>query len=153
MALEVGSKAPDFSLATDDADETVSLRDLKGKTVLLYFYPRDDTPGCTVEACSFRDEYKQFKKLGIEIFGISRDSSERHAKFRAKYQLPFTLLVDEEGEVCKAYGVLQKKTSFGKTSIGIVRSTFLIDPTGKISHIWRNVKASDHVENILNELN
>ena len=153
MALEVGSKAPDFSLATDDADETVSLRALKGKTVLLYFYPRDDTPGCTVEACSFRDEYKQFKKLGIEIFGISRDSSERHAKFRAKYQLPFTLLVDEEGEVCKAYGVLQKKTSFGKTSIGIVRSTFLIDPTGKISHIWRNVKASDHVENILNELN
>ncbi len=153
MALEIGSKAPDFTLTTDEADQTVSLRSLKGKTVLLYFYPRDDTPGCTVEACSFRDEFAQFKKLGIEIFGISRDSSERHAKFRAKYQLPFTLLVDEEGETCKAYGVLKKKTTFGKTHFGIERSTFLIDPTQKISRIWRNVKASDHVENILNELN
>ena len=133
MALEVGSKAPDFTLATDEADQTVSLSSLKGKSILLYFYPRDDTPGCTVEACSFRDQFKQFKKLGIEIFGISRDSRERHAKFRAKYQLPFTLLVDEEGETCKAYGVLQKKTSFGKTSIGIVRSTFLIDSSGKIT--------------------
>lgn len=153
MALEIGSKAPDFTLPTDEADKTVSLRSLKGKTVLLYFYPRDDTPGCTVEACAFRDEFARFKKLGIEIFGISRDSSERHAKFRAKYQLPFTLLVDEEGETCKAYGVLKKKTTFGKTHFGIERSTFLIDPTQKISRIWRNVKASDHVENILNELN
>jgi len=153
MALEIGDKAPDFSLPTDIENKTVTLSKLRGKHVVLYFYPKDNTPGCTQEACDFRDHFATFKKHGVEVFGISKDSAKSHSNFKEKYQLPFTLLVDADGSVCKDYGVIQKKVMFGKTSMGIQRSTFLIDDKGIIRAVWRKVKVPGHVEQILNELN
>ena len=152
MSLSVGDKAPDFTLLTD-SDESISLSQLRGKKVVLYFYPKDNTPGCTKEACDFRDEFAAFKKHGVEILGVSKDSSKAHTKFKDKYQLPFTLLVDNNADVCEAYGVINKKSLFGKTFLGIQRSTFLIDEKGVIRAIWRKVKVTGHVEQILNELN
>lgn len=152
MTLQVGDKAPDFTLQTD-TEETISLKDLRGKKVVLYFYPKDSTPGCTRESCDFRDYYKTFKKKGVEVFGISKDSAKSHTKFKDKYDLPFTLLVDDDAETCMAYGVMKEKSMFGKSFLGIVRSTFLIDEKGKIEQIWRKVKVDGHVEQVLNELN
>jgi peroxiredoxin Q/BCP len=152
MTLKVGDQAPDFTLLSDQ-EEKISLKDQRGKKVVLYFYPKDSTPGCTREACDFRDQFSVFKKHDVEIFGISKDSAKSHTKFKTKYELPFTLLVDDNADVCEAYGVVDKKSMFGKTFLGITRSTFLIDEKGKIEAIWRKVKVTGHVEQILNELN
>lgn len=153
MALAIGDKAPDFTLLSDEENQSITLSKLKGKKVLLYFYPKDNTPGCTKEACDFRDHFATFKKRGVEVFGISKDSAKTHTKFKAKYDLPFTLLVDADADVCEAYGVINKKSLFGKTFLGIQRSTFLIDEKGMIRAIWRKVKVNGHVEQVLNELN
>jgi peroxiredoxin Q/BCP len=152
MTLKPGDQAPLFTLLSD-TEENISLESLRGKKVVLYFYPKDSTPGCTREACDFRDEFATFKKHGVEIFGISKDSAKSHTKFKEKYVLPFTLLVDDTADVCEAYGVVDKKSMFGKTFLGITRSTFLIDEQGLIKAIWRKVKVTGHVEQILNELN
>ncbi len=150
MKLKIGDKAPAFSLP-DESDEKISLKDFKGKTVVLYFYPKDMTPGCTTEACDFRDSLAKFKKQGCVILGISRDSTERHMKFKEKYDLNFSLLSDEEGEVCKNYGVWQKKKLYGKEFLGIVRTTFVIEK-GKISAIYEKVKVKGHIEEIMSFL-
>jgi peroxiredoxin Q/BCP len=150
MTLDVGDKAPDFSLPTAGG-ATASLKALKGKKVILYFYPKDDTPGCTTEACGFRDALPDFSKIGAEIVGVSKDSVARHDKFKAKYNLPFTLVSDEDGTLCEAYGVWQEKKNYGKSYMGIVRSTFLIDKKGKIAATWRNLRVKGHVEKVLEE--
>lgn len=152
MSLAIGDKAPDFTLPTDEDGKDVTLSKLFGKKVVLYFYPKDNTPGCTKEACDFRDNFATFKKAGAEVFGISKDSAKAHTKFKEKYSLPFTLLVDSDADVCEAYGVINKKSMFGKTFLGIQRSTFLIDEKGIIRAIWRKVKVPGHVEQVLNEL-
>ena len=152
MTLNVGDKAPDFSLLSDK-NTTVSLKSLAGKKVILYFYPKDDTPGCTKQACDFRDDTAQFAKHNAEIIGISRDNPARHDKFKEKYSLPFTLLADTNGDICEAYGIINKKSMFGRTFLGIQRSTFLIDEKGIIRAIWRKVKVTGHIKQVLNELN
>jgi len=151
MTLAIGDKAPDFSLL-DENEKTVTLSNLRGKKIVLFFYPKDNTPGCTKEACDFRDTFSQFKKQGVEVFGISKDNAKAHAKFITKYSLPFSLLVDDNADVCQAYGVINKKSMFGKTFLGIQRSTFLIDEKGIISAIWRKVKVPGHVEQVLEKL-
>ncbi len=151
VTLNVGELAPDFTLFNDN-EQPISLSKLRGKKVVLYFYPKDDTPGCTKEACDFRDHFAIFKKHGVEIFGISKDNAKAHRKFKEKYALPFPLLVDSNGDVCTAYGVIDKKSLFGKTFLGIKRSTFLIDEKGILRGIWHKVKVPGHVEQILNEL-
>ncbi len=151
MALNVGDKAPDFALLSDQ-DHTISLESLRGKKVVLYFYPKDNTPGCTREACDFRDGLAQFNTHNTVILGISKDSPAKHRKFKEKYELPFPLLADTEGDVCQAYGVINKKSLFGNTFLGIQRSTFLIDEQGIIRAIWRKVKVTGHTEQVLNEL-
>lgn len=150
MALQIGDTAPDFSLLSDE-NKTITLSDLRGKKVVLFFYPKDNTPGCTQEACDFRDHAAQFKQRDTHVFGISRDSIKKHGNFKAKYALSFPLLADEAGDVCEAYGVIDKKSLFGNTFFGITRSTFLIDENGVISAIWRKVKIPGHVEQVLNE--
>ena len=152
MTLKIGDKAPDFILLTETGEQ-VKLSKLRGKKVVLYFYPKDNTPGCTKESCDFRDNFNVLKKQGVELFGISKDSAKSHLKFKEKYKLPFPLLVDDETEVCSAFGVLSKKSMFGLTYMGIQRSTFLIDEKGIIRAIWRKVKVPGHVEQVLNELN
>jgi peroxiredoxin Q/BCP len=152
MTLHIGDKAPDFALQSD-LNKTVSLESLRGKKIILYFYPKDDTPGCTREACDFRDNLAQFAHENTEIIGVSKDKPERHQKFKEKYQLPFMLLADINGDVCEAYGVLDKKSLFGKTFLGITRSTFLIDEQGIIRAIWRKVKVTGHTQQVLDELN
>lgn len=151
MTLQLNDEAPDFTLKTDTGDE-ITLSKLHGKKILLYFYPKDNTPGCTKEACDFRDHFQKFKDQNIEIFGISKDNVQKHAKFKQQYGLPFTLLVDSNADICEAYGVINKKSLFGKTFLGIQRSTFFIDENGIIRGIWRKVKASTHVEQLLNEI-
>jgi thioredoxin-dependent peroxiredoxin len=151
MTLNIGDEAPDFTLASDE-NQQVSLKSLRGKKVLLYFYPKDNTPGCTRESCDFRDASPQFSKHNTVIFGISKDSPSKHQKFKAKYQLPFALLADESGDVCQAYGVLNKKSLFGNTFLGITRSTFLIDEQGIIRAIWRKVKVTGHTTEVLEEM-
>ena len=151
MTIEIGQMAPLFSLTSDEGSE-VSLSELKGKYVVLYFYPKDDTPGCTIEAQDFAKRSKEFKKHDCVILGVSRDSAESHCKFIAKYKLNFNLLVDENSDLCDQYGVLKEKSMFGKKSIGIDRSTFLIDKMGKVQRIWRSVKVNGHVDEILAEL-
>lgn len=152
MTLNIGDKAPDFSLSSDQ-HKTVSLHDLRGKKVILYFYPRDNTPGCTREACDFRDDLNRFEKCNAEILGISKDNPQRHEKFKQKYGLTFTLLADEHGDVCEAYGVINKKSLFGRSFLGVQRSTFLIDEQGIIRAIWRKVKVTGHTHEVLDELN
>lgn len=152
MTLDIGDQAPDFSLLSDQ-DQPVALKDLRGKKVILYFYPKDNTPGCTREACDFRDNLNQFESNDTVILGISKDSPAKHRKFKEKYSLPFSLLADEDGTVCQAYGVIDKKSLFGNTFLGIQRSTFLIDEQGIIRSIWRKVKVTGHIEKVLNELN
>ncbi len=143
MTLSIGDQAPNFTLLSDQ-ETPITLKDLRGQKGGFIFLPKDDTPGCTREACDFRDQSKVFKKHGVEIIGVSKDSAKAHTKFKEKYALPFTLLVDDEGEVCNAYGVMKKKSMFGKTYMGINRSTFLIDEKGKIKALWRNVKVTGH---------
>lgn len=146
--VDVGDKAPAFTGITDGGG-TLSLKDFTGKKVVLYFYPKDDTPGCTTEAQGFRDAIGDFAALGAEIVGVSKDSVKRHDNFKAKYELPFTLLSDEDGAVCEAYGVWTKKMNYGREYMGIERSTFLIDGKGKIAGIWRKVRVKGHVEQVL----
>ena len=148
--VNIGDKAPEFSASTDGGG-TISLKDLKDKKIVLYFYPKDMTPGCTAESCGFRDALPYFSKINAEIIGVSKDSVKRHDKFKEKYELPFMLAADEDGKMCEAYGVWQEKKNYGKTYMGIVRSTFLIDEKGKIAAVWRNLRVKGHVEKVLEE--
>lgn len=150
-ALAPGADAPDFTLENQDGNR-VRLSDYRGKTVVLYFYPKDDTPGCTREACDFRDYDKYFTKLNAVIIGISKDSKASHAKFIDKYGLPFTLLSDPELRAIKAFGVWQKKNMMGHEDMGVVRSTFVINPQGRITHAFPKVKVDGHVVSILEDL-
>jgi peroxiredoxin Q/BCP len=149
--LKPGSLAPDFELL-DDRGETVKLSDYRGQTVVLYFYPRADTPGCTKEACGFRDDYRGYKERGIVILGVSPDSVKKQAKFKAKYDLPFTLLDDTEHKVSKAYGVWGLKKFSGREYMGIHRTTYLIDAEGKIIAVFEKVKPDEHSQEILEAL-
>ena len=148
MSVEVGDKAPDFTLPADAGGE-VSLKALTGKTVVLYFYPKDDTSGCTAEACAFRDALPDFSKVRAAVIGISRDSVASHDKFKQKYKLPFPLASDEDGEVCQAYGVWVEKSMYGRKYMGIERSTFLIDAQGIVRKLWRKVKVDGHADEVL----
>ncbi|MBT3238983.1 MAG: thioredoxin-dependent thiol peroxidase [Rhodospirillaceae bacterium] len=148
MSLENGNKAPAFDLPTDGG-ETLSLKSLKGKTVVLYFYPKDSTPGCTTEAKDFRDLHKKFSDAGAVIVGASKDSIKRHENFIAKNDLPFRLLSDEDGVLCEAYGVWILKKLYGREYMGIERATFLIDGKGVIRNIWHKVKVKGHAEEVL----
>jgi len=148
MSLEIGDKAPDFTLPTD-GDGTVALKALKGKTVILYFYPKDDTSGCTAEACGFRDALPSFARTGATVIGLSKDSPASHDKFKKKYKLPFTLASDEDVAVAKLYGVWVEKSMYGRKYMGMERSTFLIDAKGVIRGLWRKVKVPGHVEEVL----
>lgn len=148
MSLQIGDKAPAFSMPTDGGGE-VSLAGLEGRPIVLYFYPRDDTPGCTTEACGFRDSMPDFSRIDAAIVGVSRDTVAKHDKFKAKYELPFTLGADETGAVTEAYGVWVEKSMYGRKSMGIERATFLIDGAGVIRGIWRKVKVKGHVEEVL----
>ncbi|WP_203229649.1 thioredoxin-dependent thiol peroxidase [Filibacter tadaridae] len=151
MTLE-GMQAPDFSLPNESGD-TVSLQDFAGeKYVVLYFYPKDATPGCTTEACDFRDAHESFGKLNAVVLGVSPDSGASHEKFIGKHDLPFSLLVDESHSVSEKYGVWKLKNNFGKEYMGIERSTFLIDPTGTVVKEWRKVKVQGHIEEALHTL-
>lgn len=152
MVLKVGDKAPDFTLTTDEG-HPLSLHSLEGKNVILYFYPKDNTPGCTRQACDFRDSIAQFADNQTVILGISKDGVQKHQQFKEKYALPFTLLADEKGDVCEKYGIINKKSLFGKTFLGIQRSTFLIDKENVIRAIWRKVKVTGHIKQVLDELN
>ena len=148
MSLEIGDKAPDFTMPTD-GDGTVSLKALKGKSVILYFYPKDDTSGCTKEACGFRDSLPDFSKTGATVIGVSKDTVASHDKFKKKYKLPFALASDEDIAVAKRYGVWVEKSMYGKQYMGIERSTFLIDGKGIIRNVWRKVKVAGHAEEVL----
>jgi len=152
MPLQPNIQAPDFNLE-DENGTPRKLSDYLGKTVLLYFYPKDDTPGCTTEACNFRDDYSAYVNSEVVILGVSPDSPKAHTKFKAKYQLPFTLLADINHQVCELYGVWGKKKFVGKEYDGVFRTTFLIDSTGMIMKVFENVKPAEHSAAILKELN
>jgi peroxiredoxin Q/BCP len=143
-----GEPAPDFTLESD-AGEEVSLSDFRGKPVVLYFYPKDDTPGCTAQACGIRDAYGEFEQAGAVVLGVSPDSVKRHVKFRDKYDLPFTLLADPEHEVAERYGVWREKRYMGKTYWGVNRSTFLIAPDGTVARAMHDVKPAEHADDVL----
>ncbi len=145
---ELGKKAPAFTMPTDGGGK-ISLKDLKGQKVVLYFYPKDDTPGCTKEACGFRDALPDFTKVDAVIIGVSKDTVAKHDKFKEKYDLPFTLASDEDGKVCEAYGTWVEKSMYGRKYMGIERSTFLIDEKGVLRGEWRKVKVKGHVEEVL----
>ena len=149
--LEIGTKAPDFTLP-DQNGEMHSLSDYKGKKVVLYFYPKDNTPGCTKQACSFGELMPQFKEKGAVILGVSKDSVASHKKFEEKFGLPFTLLSDTERTVIEAYDVWKEKKNYGKVTMGVVRTTYLIDEKGKIIKAFGNVKAADNPEQMLEEV-
>ena len=146
--LIAGKKAPDFTLPSDLSGKPVRLKDFRGKTVILYFYPKDMTSGCTQQACNFQEELRFFKKKGIVILGVSKDSLKRHAKFREKYSLEFDLLADEDTQVAQAYEVWKEKSLYGRKFMGTERSTFVISPAGVIEHVFRKVKVADHVESL-----
>ncbi|MDE2141322.1 MAG: thioredoxin-dependent thiol peroxidase [Elusimicrobia bacterium] len=146
--LSAGDKAPAFS-AHDETGRAWSLKSLKGKTVVLYFYPKDNTPGCTTEACDFRDRYDAFAKRKVVILGVSPDSAKSHAGFKAKHGLPFPLLVDEDKAICEAYGVWKEKSMYGRTFMGVERSTFVIGPDGKIVDAIRKVSVTGHAQSML----
>jgi peroxiredoxin Q/BCP len=146
--VEEGQEAPDFEL-TSDAGEPVRLSQFRGKPVVLYFYPRDDTPGCTAQACGIRDNYDDFQERGAVVLGVSPDEETAHVKFKQKYGLPFTLLADPEHEVSKQYGVWGERKYIGRTYMGVERSTFLIDRDGRVSKVMRRVKPDTHVEQVL----
>jgi thioredoxin-dependent peroxiredoxin len=149
--VEEGKEAPDFELASDTG-ERVRLSDLRGRPVVLYFYPKDDTPGCTTQAWSFRDAYGEFEERGAVVLGVSPDTEASHASFKAKHGLPFTLLADPEHEVAERYGVWVEKTMYGKTSMGIKRSTFVIDQDGKVAKAMLGVKPDNHADLVLSAL-
>jgi peroxiredoxin Q/BCP len=151
MALKEGMIAPDFELM-DQEGKPHKLGNFRGKVVVLYFYPKDDTPGCTVEACNFRDNYEVFKSAGVEILGISPDSVKSHAKFQQKHALPFTLLADEDHKVCEIYGVWGPKKYMGKEYHGVYRTTYVIDEQGLIKKTYENVKPNEHAQEILSLL-
>jgi thioredoxin-dependent peroxiredoxin len=146
--MELNAKVGDFTLQTDEG-KTVSLSDFKGKPVILFFYPRADTPGCTIEACGFRDQFKKLRTSGAVVLGISRDTVKDQAKFRAKYNLPYTLLADVDEKVCNQFGVMKEKNMYGKKVWGIARTTFLIGPDQKLLHVFENVKPEGHAEEVL----
>jgi peroxiredoxin Q/BCP len=152
MAIQEGKPAPSFSL--EDADGAkVSLADFAGKNLILYFYPRDDTPGCTKEACGFRDEWKQIQKLGAVVVGVSADGAESHRKFAAKYKLPFPLLSDPDRTVMRKYGAYGEKILYGKKTVGVIRSTVWIGPDGRVKKHWARVaNAADHPARVLDSL-
>ncbi len=146
--LKVGDRAPDFTLP-DQSGATVSLAALAGKQVVVYFYPKDDTPGCTVEACSFRDEYAALKKRDAVVLGVSPQGSDSHARFAHKYSLPFPLLADTDHQLAEAFGAWGEKNNYGRTYMGILRSTFIIGPDGRLSHVWPKVKTKGHGAEVL----
>ena len=148
MSLAIGDKAPDFTIATD-VGGTFCLSEMMGHNVIIYFYPKDDTPGCTKEACEFRDSLPDFSKSSSKIIGISKDTVAKHDKFKSKYELPFTLGSDLEGAVCEAYGTWVEKSMYGRQYMGIERATFLVDKEGVVQGIWRKVKVKGHVEEVL----
>lgn len=149
--IEIGKKAPDFSLPDQDG-VTRKLSDYRGKPVVLYFYPKDDTPGCTKEACSFRDSFADYRKAGIEVLGVSIDDENSHRKFREKYDLPFTLLADKDKKVVEKYGVWVEKTNYGKKYMGIARKTFLIDKDGIVTYIFDKVNTEEHASEVMEKL-
>ena len=151
MAVEVGQEAPDFELESDSG-ERVRLSSLRGSPVVLYFYPKDDTPGCTLQACEIRDAWSDFEARGAVVLGVSPDSAASHEAFRSKYDLPFTLLADPEHAVADSYGVWVEKTYGDKTYLGNERSTFVIDSDGKVASVLREVKPAEHAEDVLNAL-
>jgi len=151
MSVSLGKKVPAFKKPATN-EENVQLSKLKGKKVVLYFYPKDDTPGCTLESQDFRDQYKKFKKLGAEIYGVSRDSLKSHEKFKDKFEFPFELISDEDEELCHIFDVIKEKNMYGKKVMGIERSTFVIDENGKLIKEWRKVKVPGHVTEVLNFL-
>jgi len=146
--LKEGTTAPAFK-TTDGNGESVTLKDLRGQKVVLYFYPKDDTPGCTKEACSFRDAFSKFTKRGITVLGVSPDKEASHKKFAAKYNLPFTLLADTDHSISEAYGVYGEKKFMGRTYMGVRRTTFLIDERGKIKKVFEKVKPEEHASEVL----
>jgi len=148
MRVDAGDKAPDFTLPTDGGGE-LSLSSLKGRKVVLYFYPKDDTSGCTTESIGFRDALAEFEKAGAAVIGVSKDSAAKHDKFKAKYELNFPLVADEECTACEAYGVWVEKSMYGRKYMGSARSTFLINADGKVAKAWRKVKIPGHVEDVL----
>ena len=148
LKLKPGDEAPDFTATTQEG-RTVSLSDFKGRNVILYFYPRDDTPGCTKEACAFRDEFASLKKQGVAILGVSIDSAKSHLKFAEKFKLPFTLLADENKKIVQAYGVWGQKSFMGRKYMGTHRVTYLIGPDGKIKKTWPTVKPAEHAQEVL----
>jgi len=152
MLLSENGIAPDFSLA-DETGKMHGLSDYAGKNLLLYFYPKDDTPGCTTEACSFRDDYAEYSKAGVVILGVSADSVASHAKFKAKYHLPFSLLADVDHKVCESYGVWGRKKMMGKEYDGIFRTSYLIGADGKIKKVFADVKPNGHSQEVLAALN
>jgi thioredoxin-dependent peroxiredoxin len=151
LTVEEGKPAPDFEL-TSDAGENVRLSDLKGKPVVVYFYPKDDTPGCTAQACGIRDNYEAFAERGAVVLGISPDDESSHVKFKQKYGLPFTLLADPDHRVADQYGVWGERSMYGKKYMGIERSTFIVDPEGNVARIMRRVKPDTHAEQVLEAL-
>jgi len=146
--MEVNDKSPDFS-TTDENGKEVASKDFRGKTVVLYFYPKADTPGCTKEACGFRDTYAEIKKTGVLLVGISADTAAAQKKFQTKFSLPFTLLADAEKKIANLFGVVKERQMYGKKIKGIARTTFVIAPDGKIKHIFKNVTAEGHAEEVL----
>jgi peroxiredoxin Q/BCP len=151
LKLQPGDPAPEFTAITQDGT-TISMAELRGRHVVLYFYPRDDTPGCTREACGFRDSFSEFTKKGAVVLGVSTDSAKAHAKFAAKYKLPFSLLVDEDKRIVSAYGVWGEKRFMGRKYQGTHRVTFLIGPDGKIKQVWPGVKPDEHAEEALSAI-
>lgn len=149
--LKAGDKAPDFSLIADSG-EKISLKDYRGKKVILYFYPKDMTSGCTVEACDFRDNIKKIEKKNAVVIGVSPDGTKSHVKFKDKYELPFTLLSDESKTMLENYGVWQEKSMYGRRYMGVVRTTFVINEKGEIEKLFEKVKVEGHIEEILKEL-
>ena len=148
MTIEIGDKAPDFTLPTDGGGK-VALSKLRGQKVVLYFYPKDDTTGCTAEACGFRDSFPRFGRMEAVVIGISKDSVASHDKFKKKHDLPFILASDKEGEVCERYGVWVEKSMYGRKYMGIERATFLIDEKGVVRGVWHKVKVPGHVDAVL----
>lgn len=149
--IEPGQPAPAFAL-NDQHGEPHKLADYRGRWVVLYFYPKDDTPGCTKEACQFRDASDSLQRRGAVVLGVSPDGEASHQRFADKFDLPFPLLADEDKEVCQQYGVWQEKTNFGRKSMGVVRTTYLIDPQGKVAHRWSKVKVDGHSDAVLKQL-
>jgi peroxiredoxin Q/BCP len=151
MIPQPGQKAPDFT-APDENGTSVSLKDLRGKKVVLYFYPKDDTSGCTQEACDFRDNFARIKRTGAVVIGVSPDSERSHQKFKTKYELPFTLVADADKTVVTAYGVWQEKSMYGRKYMGVVRTTFIVNEQGVITHVFEKVKVKGHVDEVLEAL-